>query len=91
MSPTSRMKAEMMRASHATPAHGGLDAILDAADLPDGDKAEVRRFAAFLKDSRTMPLPALIEAHGAAYPGFTAAEVERIQRAAASKDADATP
>lgn len=88
MSPTSRMKAEMMRASHATPAHGGLDAVLDAADLPDGDKAEVRRFAAFLKDSSTMPLPALIEAHGAAYLGFTPAEVERIQRA--SKDADAT-
>lgn len=89
MSPTSRMKAEMMRASHPTSAYGGLDAILDAADLPDGDKAEVKRFAAFLKDSSTMPLPALIEAHGAAYLGFTAAEVERIQQGA-SKDADAT-
>lgn len=89
MSATSRMKAEMMRTSHPRPAQGGLEAALDASDLPDGDKAEVRRFAAFLKDSTTMPLPALIEAHGAAYLGFTPAEVERIQRAA-SKDTDAT-
>lgn len=50
------------------------------AALTPKDLAEVERFRAFLRDhGACMPLPQLIQTHGAAYLGFTEEEVAAIE------------
>lgn len=54
------------------------------AELTPNDRAEVKRFEAFLADhGQGVPLPQLIEKHGAAYLGFTEEEVAAIEAKAA--------
>ena len=83
MQPGRRMKLEMMQKQRKSrPQPPTLEEALADCDCPESDKAEVRRFAAFLADSK-LPLAEQIEKHGADYLGFTPAEVEAIRAAAA--------
>lgn len=79
MTPGRRMKYEMTMAERKkrrqTPS---LSGALDNCDASESDKAEVRRFAAFLADA-DLPLAEQIDKHGASYLGFTAAEVAAIR------------
>lgn len=73
MSAVRRMKLEMTLKERAR--RQRIRAALTPKDL-----AEVERFRAFLLDSGAgMPPPQLIETHGAAYLGFTEAEVALIE------------
>lgn len=73
MTAAHRMKAEMARAD---------------TTLTEGDKAELRRFAAYLADAHAgMPLIEQIEKHGADYLGFKPDEVAAIR----ARDAAAQP
>lgn len=74
------MKHEMTLAEQKRRGVGGIDAQLDAMDVSDTDRAEVRKFASLLKDSNTMRLSELVEKHGAAYLGFTPNEVAEISK-----------
>jgi hypothetical protein len=49
------------------------------ASLTPSDRAEVEHFKELLADWGKVPLPELIQRHGAAYLGFTAAEVDAIE------------
>jgi arsenate reductase-like glutaredoxin family protein len=50
--------------------------------LTPNDAAELERFKAVLQDmGERMPLPQLIQKHGAAYLGFTEEEVAAIEEA----------
>ena len=51
----------------------------ERARLKKADAIEVERFKALLADWGKVPLPELIQRHGAAYLGFTAAEVDAIE------------
>jgi hypothetical protein len=55
-----------------------LEEVLAETDCPEGDKAEVRRFAALLADAK-LPLVDLVDKHGANYLGFTPDEVREIR------------
>lgn len=76
------MKIEMTRADRkrrklSSPT---LDERMEEQGVSDSDRAELRRFAAYLNDAHAgMPLIDQIEKHGADYLGFTAAEVESIR------------
>lgn len=80
MSPVRRMKYEMTlaerkRRKQAPPT---LEERMEDLDVPDCDRAEVRKFAAFLADAG-MPLADQIDKHGAEYLGFTPDEVAAIR------------
>ncbi len=62
-----------------------MEARLDAMGVSASDRLEVLKFAAFLNDSTSMKLPELIERHGAAYLGFTEAELASLPRPSAEK------
>ena len=85
MTAASRMKSEMTRAGLGGKGQLDLDAQMEAMGLPDADRNEVKKFAAFLGDSSVLPLPELIEVHGAAYLGFTPDEVASINAAAVAQ------
>ena len=76
MTAAQRMKQEMTRAVGRKSGSISLEEQLDALDVSDHDRAEVSRFAEFLKDTAVMKLPQLVEKHGADYLGLNPAEVE---------------
>lgn len=83
MSAGRRMKHEMMvaqRKRRQQQQPPTMEERLEELDVPEGDKAEVRRFAALLADSE-LPLVDQIAKHGADYLGFTPDEVRTIQSA----------
>lgn len=83
-----RMKYEMTMAERKKRRQApSLEDALADCDVPESDKAEVRRFAAFIADADPT-LAEQIDKHGADYLGFTAAEVEAI-RAQGSPSGDA--
>lgn len=82
MTPARRMKYEMTLKERAARRGRAQSFEETLAELPPGDQAEVERFRSFLAD-QGMPLPELIQKHGAAYLGFTPEEVAAIERAAA--------
>jgi hypothetical protein len=80
MSAVRRMKYEMTQGQReGRQAATSLEEKLDLLDVTDKDRAEVKRFAEFLKDSASMKLPELIDKHGADYLGFTPTEVEALK------------
>jgi hypothetical protein len=83
MTAARRMKYEMTKAERTRRRAGPrtIEQQMEDMDLPESDRAEVRRFQAFLADAH-LPLAEQIDKHGADYLGFTAAEVESIRTAA---------
>jgi hypothetical protein len=82
MSAVRRMKYEMTLKERALgrarrACSKDFDALLDS--LTPNDRTEMERFKALLGDLGKMPLPELIQRHGAAYLGFTAEEVDAIE------------
>lgn len=74
-----RMKYEMTMAERKKRRQApSLKEALADCDVPESDKAEVRRFAAFLAGAG-LPLTEQIDRHGANYLGVTATEVEAIR------------
>jgi len=55
-----------------------------ATGLTPNDAREVERFRSFLADSTALPLPDLVEKHGADYLGLTDAEVAVIKKKAST-------
>lgn len=89
MSAGRRMKIEMTRADRKRRQKEPptLEQQMEELGLPEGDRAEVRRFQGFLADA-ALPLEDLLDKHGADYLGFTPQEVAAVRSATITRNAD---